>query len=192
MPTLEDFYDSWDDQNYDLVIFDEFKGQKTIQFMNSWADGQIISVRKKGKQGIKTVNLPFIVASNWTFLENYKKAAEKSMVSIDTLETRFEVVQFFTDVRSPEERERNYMDSGTWRIDLENIKFHIATRPINQLEISQVPNSQLLSSQVPVVPAPDESDTDSNYTFPLTPSYHSADSDNELFFNVVHNPDELD
>jgi len=84
MPLLEDFYDLYDDANYDLVVLDEFRGQKTIQFMNMWTQGGLMNVRKKGSQVMKTKNLPFIVLSNFPLLGAYKDATK-----IETLKTRF-------------------------------------------------------------------------------------------------------
>lgn len=88
MPLLEDFYDSYHDQDYDLVILDEFKGQKTIQFLNLWLDGQPMSVRKKGSQGFKNKNLPMIICSNYRLDECYKDLAK-----ISTLEARLKIIE---------------------------------------------------------------------------------------------------
>lgn len=101
MPLLEDFYDLYDDDRYDLVVLDEFRGQKFIQFLNLWAQGGLpLSVRIKGGQTLKRKNLPFIICSNYELFSVYKNAEK-----IDTLKTRFYEIDF------------------TGRIDLENIKF---------------------------------------------------------------------
>ena len=84
MPLLEDFYDFYEDENYDLVVLDEFRGQKTIQFLNMWTQGGIMNVRKKGSQTMKTRNLPFIVLSNYPLDLVYKDPSK-----IETLKTRF-------------------------------------------------------------------------------------------------------
>jgi len=65
MPTDENFYDFYDDEDYDLIVLDEFKGQKTIQDLNRWLDGQTLTVRKKGTQCMKFRNLPVIIVSNF-------------------------------------------------------------------------------------------------------------------------------
>lgn len=78
MPLLEDFYDFYDDDSYDLVVVDEFKGQKQIQFLNQWLDGQVCTVRVKGGQRLKTRNLPTIILSNWALSDVYSGAIEKS------------------------------------------------------------------------------------------------------------------
>jgi len=101
MPLLEDFYDFYEDDNFDLVVLDEFRGQKTIQFLNLWTQGGIMNVRRKGSQTMKTRNLPFIVLSNWPLDMVYKDATK-----IETLKTRFLEVAL------------------TQPIDLENIVFN--------------------------------------------------------------------
>jgi len=65
-PMFEDFYDSYDDDAYDLVVFDEFHTQKTLQFMNQFLDGQPMILRKKGEQIYKNKNIPVILLSNFS------------------------------------------------------------------------------------------------------------------------------
>lgn len=77
MPLLEDFYDFYDDDSYDLVVIDEFKGQKQIQFLNQWLDGQPCTIRVKGGQRLKNKNLPCIILSNWSLSDVYSGAIEK-------------------------------------------------------------------------------------------------------------------
>ncbi|ALE29600.1 replication associated protein, partial [Lake Sarah-associated circular virus-8] len=93
MPLLEDFYDFYDDDSYDLVVIDEFKGQKQIQFLNQWLDGQPCTVRIKGGQRLKTRNLPCIILSNWALSTVYSAAIEKSGPDvIGPLIARLEIV----------------------------------------------------------------------------------------------------
>lgn len=94
MPYDEEFYDEYDDQLYDLILFDEFKGQKTIQTMNRWLDGQTLSVRKKGSQGKKTRNLPFVILSNYPPHEAYSRAATDGR--LDSFLDRVKVVEVKT------------------------------------------------------------------------------------------------
>ena len=64
----EPFYDHFNDDDYDLIVMDEFgptHDLKPIQEYNKWLDGQVMSLRKKGSQGLKTKNLPFIFCSNY-------------------------------------------------------------------------------------------------------------------------------
>ena len=57
--------------------------------MNQWLDGQVMTLRKKGSQYLKTRNIPTIVLSNRTLTENYHQAAEKSSLILQALRTRF-------------------------------------------------------------------------------------------------------
>lgn len=105
VPLLEDFYDFYDDDSYDLVIIDEFKGQKQIQFLNQFLDGQPCTVRVKGGQRLKTTNLPCIILSNWPLTSVYASAIEKhGRDVIGPLEARLEIVSInkFIDFYDPE------------------------------------------------------------------------------------------
>jgi hypothetical protein len=66
VPKDEAFYDYYDDEDYDIIVFDEFKMQKTLQWINSFIEGAPCLVRKKGAAGImKLKNLPCIFLSNY-------------------------------------------------------------------------------------------------------------------------------
>lgn len=90
IPMGEDFYDQYSD-DYDLVVMDEFKGQKTIQWMNQFLQGSPMPIRKKGSQGMKYKNLPVVILSNYRLSECYVKAANDGRLS--TLECRLEIVE---------------------------------------------------------------------------------------------------
>lgn len=50
----EAFYDHYNDDDYDLIVMDEFgptHDLKPMQEYNKWLDGQVMSIRKKGKPG---------------------------------------------------------------------------------------------------------------------------------------------
>lgn len=85
IPQTEDFYDLYTD-DYDLVVFDEFKGQKTIQWMNLFLQGSAMNIRKKGSQYMKMKNLPVIILSNYTLGDCYPKANEDGR--LETLRAR--------------------------------------------------------------------------------------------------------
>lgn len=83
MPT-EDFYDLYDEKVHRLVVLDEFRAQKTIQFLNQWSDGQMMSLRKKGSQCLKARNTGLIVCSNFSIREAYSKSDDAHLESILT------------------------------------------------------------------------------------------------------------
>lgn len=86
MPLLEDFYDFYFDEKFDLVVLDEFKGQKTIQFLNLWLQGGDMTIRKKGSQYIKRKNLPMIILSNYSLDDCYKDQLKLSTLRARLLE----------------------------------------------------------------------------------------------------------
>jgi len=87
LPMFEDFYDDYCDANYDLICLDEFMGQKTISFLNSFVAGGIVNVRKKGSQTIKARNLPVVILSNKCLSDIYNKP--EHAVSTAALRCRF-------------------------------------------------------------------------------------------------------
>jgi len=90
IPMGEEFYDLYSD-DFDLVVFDEFKGQKTLQWMNQFLQGSAMPIRKKGSQGMKYKNLPVVILSNYRLSECYPKAANDGRLS--TLEARLEIIE---------------------------------------------------------------------------------------------------
>lgn len=91
VPRDEDFYDGYEDGVYDLCVMDEFKHSKTMQWLNAFLDGQVVTLRQKGKQLVKKDRLPVIVLSNYTLEQNYKKLFE--LGHLGPLVTRFKVVE---------------------------------------------------------------------------------------------------
>lgn len=90
MPMGEEFYDLYSD-DYDLVVLDEFKGQKTIQWLNQFLAGSPMNIRKKGCQSMKYGNLPVVILSNYSLSEIYVKAANDGRLA--TLECRLQIVE---------------------------------------------------------------------------------------------------
>lgn len=92
-PQDEEFYDHFSEKETDLIVFDEFKGsQKTLQWMNSFLDGQELSIRKKGLQAVKTKNLPVIVLSNFSPNQAYQQASTKGSTAFQAFLTRLCIV----------------------------------------------------------------------------------------------------
>lgn len=67
MPLHENFDDSYEDELYDFVVLDEFshKIARTVQMINAFVEGAQCTLRTKGGQVIKKVNLPVIILSNY-------------------------------------------------------------------------------------------------------------------------------
>lgn len=91
LPLGEEFYDTYDDEAYDLILVDEYKSQKTITFLNAFVQGGLSMIlRIKGGQITKRKNLPVIVCSNHTIIDAYSKA---NFVSVSALRERFEEIE---------------------------------------------------------------------------------------------------
>lgn len=74
IPMTEKWDDLFDDNDYDLVVFDEFKGQRSITWMNGFTDGSHFPVSRRGTAPfLKTKNLPCIVLSNFSIQGAYSK-----------------------------------------------------------------------------------------------------------------------
>ena len=91
IPRDEEFYDGFENDCYDLAVLDEAKATKTMQWLNQWLDGQSFYLRQKGKQYLKTQNIPTIILSNYKLEDNYKKLYEKN--ELGPLMARLECVE---------------------------------------------------------------------------------------------------
>jgi len=90
IPNGEDFYDFFENDKYDLAVLDEFRADKTIQWMNAWLQGSEMNIRQKGSQCLKVQNIPTIILSNFTPHEAYSKSTPEKL---ETLITRIEVIK---------------------------------------------------------------------------------------------------
>lgn len=90
IPLTEDFYDHYSD-DYDLCVLDEFKGHKTVQWLNLFLQGGPMTIRKKGSQSMKYANLPVVILSNFSLRNCYwkdEKGDVDKQTKIDTLQAR--------------------------------------------------------------------------------------------------------
>ena len=92
VPMDEDFYDFYKD-SYDLVVFEEFKSQKRIQWLNRFLDGQVMTLRVKGSQILKGKAMPCIFLSNYELKDCYPKVYDKRYNVFQTLERRLKIIQ---------------------------------------------------------------------------------------------------
>jgi len=89
IPQGEDFYDYYEDDIFDIAILDEFKANKTVQWMNSWLQGFPMTLRKKGCQQYKRQNLPTVILSNYSVEESYHK---KTYQQLEPLLRRLQII----------------------------------------------------------------------------------------------------
>lgn len=77
--------------SYDFAYFDEFKGSKTIQFLNGFVEGSHYPLPQRGQQPyVKKKNLPVIICSNYGIQGVYQKA---DPIVVAALQTRFEEIE---------------------------------------------------------------------------------------------------
>jgi len=105
IPRDEDFYDGFENDCYDLAVLDEAKATKTMQWLNQWLDGQSFYLRQKGKQYLKTQNIPTIIFSNYKLEDNYKKLYEKNELGPLMARLEFVEVTAFISLFPTEEEE---------------------------------------------------------------------------------------
>lgn len=88
----EKYIEGWDD-DVDLVVIDEFTGQKPISFMNAFVDGQVVNLAVKGGTRVqKKKNVPVVVLSNLTPEQVYGND-----LLVHSLKARFKHVTFAPD-----------------------------------------------------------------------------------------------
>lgn len=111
VPMEEEFYDSYEDDAYDVIVFDEYKSHKTIQFLNRFIQGGLpMSLRVKGGQINKRKNLPVIFCSNYAIADCYK-----SEIGVSALKERI------NEVFVPEP------------IDLDAIEWHLEAKVVKPI-----------------------------------------------------------
>lgn len=93
VPLGEDFYDFYDD-NHDLIVIEEYKKSncKPATWLNEFAQGTDMNIRKKTTQRMKEVNVPIILLSNYRPEQIYKKMFEKDSVGRDAFLQRWMVI----------------------------------------------------------------------------------------------------
>lgn len=88
VPRDEEFLDHYQDGMYDLAVLDEFNHSKKIQWLNTWLDGHMLPLRKKGSQYLKTQAIPTIMISNWSLSANYQRTMTENPVAFRALSDR--------------------------------------------------------------------------------------------------------
>jgi len=94
VPLNEDWYDLYNDEDYDVAVIDEFKGHKSIQFLNEWCQGAIMYVKRRGIAGyIKKKHMPTIIISNYSLSECYAKAVSEHSNCLEPLKRRLKSIE---------------------------------------------------------------------------------------------------
>ena len=86
----DEWFDSYDDDRYDIIVIDEYKGQMRIQLMNRFSSGEVTPLKQRGVAPyLKQKNLPLIVCSNYSIAKCYHKASERNDTGLEGLVDRF-------------------------------------------------------------------------------------------------------
>ncbi len=84
------WYDDWSEK-YEFAYLDEFKGGKTIQFINRFAEGVHMKLPRRGlRPQIKKKNIPLIICSNVPPEDIYHNC---NALIVDALTQRFIIIQ---------------------------------------------------------------------------------------------------
>lgn len=76
----EENWEDYSDSHTNFIEFEEYKGEKTIRFMNRLLEGTKMPLRVKGKSRIlKKVNKPVFIKSNYLPHEAYSKADKNNI-----------------------------------------------------------------------------------------------------------------
>ncbi len=98
--------DKWEDDLYDLAVIDEYRGWKTIDWINLFAEGSPMALLRRGCSDVlKQQKIPMIVCSNQTIFEAYNMLKHPD---IHLIEARF------LEVEIP--------DDGFIRIEVEGVE----------------------------------------------------------------------
>ncbi len=84
--------DDYEDDDYDLLVMDEYKGQKSITWMNGFTQGGHFPIHRRYSGTIKKKNLPIIVLSNYSVEQAYSKVNMYNPERLIPLKTRFEII----------------------------------------------------------------------------------------------------
>lgn len=78
-----EWWDTYDDNSYDLIVFDDYKHQYKIQLLNQILDGSQKPLSRRGRAPIlKKRNLPCIFLSNWPLENNYNLCDESQLAPL--------------------------------------------------------------------------------------------------------------
>lgn len=110
LPTTEQFYDFYDDDEYDLIFIDEFYGTcMTLQAYNLWLQGDQMMVRIKGGQSMKYKNQPIITCSNYSPRDCYPNVTNG--LALEAMECRLKVI----NVLAPLDLDNLYIMNKNWK-----------------------------------------------------------------------------
>lgn len=98
IPYDKDWYDGYSD-DIDLVIFDEYQGQKQIGWLNAFVEGAPFPMPRRNKKPfMKRKNVPCIILSNRTMSECYQMVQQEHRETYDSFLIRWKEVKVTTQI----------------------------------------------------------------------------------------------
>lgn len=92
-PQHDRWCDGYEDGKFDLAVFDEFKSDRRLAWMNRWLEGSPFAVEVKNSFVMKRQNIPTIILSNYSPEECYHKAAGQNTLAFAAFKSRLRVVE---------------------------------------------------------------------------------------------------
>ncbi len=90
-----DWDDKWEDDAYDLAVIDEYRGWKSIDWINMFAEGSPMNLLRRGCSDVaKLQKIPMVICSNCTIFEAYQQLSHPA---IHLIEARFLQVEIPDD-----------------------------------------------------------------------------------------------
>lgn len=87
LPLGEAWCDDYCDGMWDLVVLDDYKGERSVTWMNRFCDGSTVPLSRRGRHPVtKKENVPVVVLSNFSICDCYCKC---SMEQLSGLRARF-------------------------------------------------------------------------------------------------------
>lgn len=120
VPTEERFYDGYSDEDFDLVVFDEFRAkQHSVPFINQFLQGGNMVIRKKGFQASKKKNIPCMILTNFSLEDLFQNhmtrltiAARLQIVALEE-PLPIEKIEFLpSTVQNPPSPQTNNLGGG--------------------------------------------------------------------------------
>ncbi len=89
------WWDSFSQDAFDVIVLDEFKSQKKIQLLNRIADGAMVPLPRRGTRPyILKSRVPIVILSNFDWENSYPNVALNAPVVLAAAQRRFETVVF--------------------------------------------------------------------------------------------------
>lgn len=89
------WWDMFSEDACDILVFDEYKSQKPINFINRLADGYNVPLPRRGvRPYVLKTRVPLLILTNFSWEESYPNVYQNTPVAIEAAQRRFNTVVF--------------------------------------------------------------------------------------------------